>query len=92
MSEERILTGEQAKEIGEILGINWIKFNIEQFKMGMIVEFEHGTRDSHTNVTDDDLVVTGKIALAHLTEFPDYYTRLKRMEIEAKKYWESKTT
>ena len=92
MSEEKILTSEQAKEIGEILGINWIKFNIEQFKMGMIVEFEHGTRDPHTNVTDDDLVVTGKIALAHLTEFPDYYTRLKRMEIEAKKYWESKTT
>ena len=45
MSEERILTGEQAKEIGEILGINWIKFNTEQFKMGMIVEFEHGTRE-----------------------------------------------
>lgn len=92
MSEERIFTGEQAKEIGEILGINWMKFNIEQFKMGMIVEFEHGTRAPHTNVTDDDLVVTGKIALAHLTEFPDYYTRLKSMEMEAKKYWDSKTT
>jgi len=90
MSEEKILTSEQAKEIGEIIGINWKKFNTEQFRMGMVVEFEHGTRDPHTNVTDDDLVVTGKIALAHLTEFPDYYTRLERMEMEAKKYWESK--
>jgi len=90
MSEEKILTSEQAKEIGEKLGINWKKFNAEQFRMGMVVEFEHGTRDPHTNVTDDDLVVTGKIALAHLTEFPDYYTRLKRMEMEAKKYQESK--
>jgi len=90
MSEEKILTSEQAKEIGETLGINWKKFNTEQFRMGMVVEFEHGTRDPHTNVTDDDLVVTGKIALAHLTEFPDYYTRLERMEMEAKKYQESK--
>jgi len=90
MSEEKILTSEQAKEIGEKLGINWEKFNTEQFRMGMVVEFEHGTRDPHTNVTDDDLVVTGKIALAHLTEFPDYYTRLERMEMEAKKYQESK--
>jgi len=90
MSEEKVFSSEQAKEIGEMLGINWSKFNIEQFRMGMDVELEHGTRDPHTNVTDNDPLVTGKIALAHLAEYPDYYTRLEKMEIEAEKYWESK--
>ena len=90
MSEEKVFTSEQAKEIGEMLGVNWSKFNIEQFRMGMDVELEHGTSDSLTNVTDNDPLITGKIALAHLTEYPDYYTRLEKMEIGAEKYWESK--
>jgi len=90
MSEEKVFTSAQAKEIGETLGINWSKFDIEQFRMGMDVELEHGTSDPKTNVTDNDALVTGKIALAHLTEFPDYYTRLEKMEIEAEKYWEGK--
>ena len=90
MSEEKVFTSEQAKEIGEILGVNWSKFNIEQFRMGMDVELEHGTSDPLTNVTDNDPLITGKIALAHLTEYADYYTRLEKMEIGAEKYWESK--
>jgi len=76
-------TNEEAKEIGERLGIIWDKFDIEQFKMGMNVELEHGTRDPKTDVTNDDALITGKIALAHLNEFPDYYTRLEKMEKEA---------
>ncbi|HBP62677.1 MAG TPA: hypothetical protein DD730_00025 [Desulfosporosinus sp.] len=90
MSEKKVFTSAQAKEIGETLGINWSKFDIEQFRMGMDVELEHGTSDPKTNVTDNDALVTGKIALAHLTEFPDYYTRLEKMETEAEKYWEGK--
>ena len=81
---------EQAKVIGKILGIKWDEFNIEQFRMGMDVELEHGTSNSHTNVTYNDLLVTGKIAFAHLSEYPDYYTRLEKMENEAEKYWKSK--
>ncbi|MFH1623161.1 MAG: DUF5661 family protein [Candidatus Aenigmatarchaeota archaeon] len=77
-------TAEEAKEIGEKLGINWDEFDIEQFRMGMDVELEHGARDPHTNVTDDDPMITGKIALAHLNEFADYYTHLDKMEEEAK--------
>jgi len=90
MSEEKVFTSEQAKEIGEMLGVNWSKFNMEQFRMGMDVELEHGTSDPLTNVTDNGPLITGKIALAHLTEYPDYYTRLEKMEIGAEKYWESK--
>ncbi|MBU1146274.1 hypothetical protein KKD80_01880 [Patescibacteria group bacterium] len=80
-------TAEEAKKIGEELGIDWSKFDVLQFRMGMDVELEHGTRDSHTNVTNDDPLVTGKIALAHLNEFSDYYTRLDEMEKEADKFW-----
>ena len=81
-------TAEQAKEIGEQLGIKWDKFDVEQFWRGMDVELEHGTVDPNTNVSNDDPLITGKIALAHLNEFADYYTRLDKMEEEAEAFWE----
>ncbi len=83
-------TEEEAREIGEKLGLKWDKFDVDQFRRGMDVELEHGTVDSATNVTDDDALTTGKIALAHLNEFPDYYDRLEEMEEEAEEYWEGK--
>ncbi len=73
-------TKEQAKEIGDKIGIDWNKTNFEEFAMGVNVELEHGTENSQTNVTNDDPIMTGKIALAHLNELDDYYTRLKKME------------
>ena len=78
-------TADEARRVGEEIGIDWSSalFDVEQFRMGMGVELEHGLHDLLTNVTDDDPLVTGKIALAHLNEFPDYYTRLERMEAEA---------
>lgn len=73
-------TEDEARRVGEQIGIDWetAPFDVEQFRVGMDVELEHGLHDSATNVTGDDPVVTGKIALAHLNEFPDYYTRLVR--------------
>ena len=90
MSEKKVFTAEKAKEIGEKLGIDWSKFDIEQFRMGMDIELEHGLRDAHTNVTGDDPLTTGKITLAHLNEYPDYYTRLDKMENGAKVFWAKK--
>tara|TARA_Y100000310_G_scaffold282789_1_gene304279 strand:+ start:417 stop:689 length:273 start_codon:yes stop_codon:yes gene_type:complete len=84
MAKEKF-TSEQAKEIGEQLGITWDKYDVEQFRIGMDVELEHGTVGSNTNVTDDDILTTSKIALAHLNELPDYYTRLKEMEEQGEK-------
>jgi hypothetical protein len=78
---------EEAKAIGEKLGLKWDKFDVDQFRRGMGVELEHGTRDSLTNVTNDDPLMIGKIALAHLNEFPDYYDRLEKMEREAEEFW-----
>ncbi len=90
MTAKKHFTTEEAKAISEKLGIDWSKFDVEQYRMGMDVELEHGARDPHTNVTNDDALTTGKIALAHLNEFPDYYTRLEVMEKEAEAYWEGK--
>ena len=80
----------EAKEVGEKLGIDWSKFDADQFRRGMNVELEHGLRDDLTNVSGDDAIFTGKIALAHLNEFPDYYDRLDKMEKEAEEYWSGK--
>jgi hypothetical protein len=87
MSNKKHFTQDEAKNIGEGLGIKWDKYDVEQFRMGMDVELEHGTVDTKTNVTNDDPVMTGKIALAHLNEFADYYTRLEQLEKEADEFW-----
>ena len=87
MSGHGHFTAEQAKEVGDGLGIDWKSFDVDQFRRGMDVELEHGLHDPETNVTDDDAVVTGKIAWAHLKEFPDYYDRLEQMEEDAEEFW-----
>ena len=90
MSGKKYFAEGDAKKIGDELGIKWDKFDVEQFRQGMDVELEHGLRDSGTNVTNDNPVITGKIALAHLNEFPDYYDRLEVMEKEAENFWKRK--
>jgi hypothetical protein len=87
MSAERKFTEEEARQTGEAIGIDWdsAPFDVDQFRRGMDVELEHGSHDPTTDVTGDDAVTTGKIALAHLNEFADYYTRLERMEAEAER-------
>jgi hypothetical protein len=87
--QRQTFTIEQARTLGEDIGIDWAnsRFSVEEFRAGMDVELEHGAQMAATNVTDDDPHVTAKIALAHLSEFPDYYTRLEAMEEEAKRYW-----
>ena len=81
---DQTFTTNDARSVGEQLGIDWTSspFDVEQFRAGMDVELEHGTREPDTDVTGDDPVLTGKIALAHLRELPDYYARLARMEAE----------
>ena len=87
MTDRTNYTAEEARRIGEQIGIDWSSspFDVEQFRAGLDVELEHGAHDPQTNVTGDDPITTGKIALAHLNEFPDYYTRLEAMERQAKR-------
>ena len=83
----REFTEEEARAIGQRIGVDWSAgdVDLEQFRMGLAIELEHGTQDPATNVTNDDETITGKIALAHLREIPDYYTRLAAMESEAER-------
>jgi hypothetical protein len=90
MTETRRTTIEEARRVGDEIGVNWQRFDLEQFRAGMDVEFEHGSHDRQTDVTGDDPIMTGKIALAHMKEFPDYYERLERMEAEAERDWAAK--
>ena len=90
MNAKRSFTLAQTRSVAKQLGIRWDTFDLKQFRAGLAVELEHGAVKPKTDVTNDDPLMTGKIALAHLTEFPDYYTRLARMEGEAKRFWNSK--
>ena len=90
MEIKKSFTSDEAKSIGESLMVSWISFDVEQFRLGLDVELEHGRRSPDTNVTSDDPLITGKIALAHLNEFPDHYTRLDKLEKEAENYWKDK--
>jgi len=87
MTETRRTTTEEAQRVGDAIGVDW---DLEQFRHGMDVEFEHGAHDPQTDVTGDDPIITGKIALAHMKEFPDYYERLEKMEQEAEREWAAK--
>ena len=90
MAGKRRISPEEAKRVGAALKLDWTKVDLQQFRRGLEVELEHGARDPETNVTNDDLTLTGKIAWAHLKEFPDYYTRLDKLEKEADAYWASR--
>jgi hypothetical protein len=85
MTGRESFTLDEARQYGEEIGVDWSSapFDVEQFRAGMNVELEHGRVDPRTDITHDDPVMTARIALAHLNEFPDYYTRLRRMEQEA---------
>lgn len=91
MSQKKLFTPEEAKKLGDEFGLTWEAFDEVQLADGMNVELEHGLTDSVTNVSGDDPLVTMKIALAHLNEFPDYYVRLEKMEEEAERYWAEKS-
>jgi len=87
MTETTRTTLDEARRVGDAIGVDWERYDLEQFRAGMDVELEHGSHDAQTDVTGNDPILTGKIALAHMKEFPDYYERLERMEAEAERDW-----
>ena len=91
------ITQKQARELANKFNINLNIIPLSEWKYGIEVELVHGIRNApfkkmvgKTNVTNDDLLITSMIALAHIIEFPDYYRRLKKMETDAEKYWKNK--
>ena len=92
LSAKKTFTREEALTVATTLGMDFeaLQYDLEQFRMGLDVELEHGLRSPATDVTGDDSIATGKIALAHLNEFPDYYTRLAVLEREAADHWRTR--
>ncbi len=78
-------TSEEAETIAEAIGLNLGEFGLEQFRMGLDIELEHGLVDPLTDITHNDPIMTGRIVLAHLRRVPDYYTRLQEIEREAER-------
>ncbi len=78
---------EATRQIADALEIDWNKkaFDMEQFHSGLEVELEHGPHYPATDITHDDSILIGKLVLAHLNQFPDYYTRLARMRAAAER-------
>lgn len=70
-----MLDNNELLRIARYLNIDFSKFPFEDFKRGVMIEFEHGLINPLTNVTNDDLLKTAKIALAHLNEYPNYYNK-----------------
>jgi hypothetical protein len=91
ITEQRRTTTEEGRQVGDAIGADWTRFDLEQFRAGMDIEFEHGSHDPQTDVTGDDPIATAKIALAHMKEFPDYHERLERMERQAEHEWAEKS-
>jgi hypothetical protein len=91
VTETKRTSIDEARRVGDAIGVDWERFDLDQFRRGMDVEYEHGTHDPQTDVTHDDPILTGKIAFAHMKEFPDYYDRLERMEREAERDWAERT-
>jgi hypothetical protein len=85
-------SSEEARRVGDAIGVDWARFELEQFRAGMDVSTSTASHDPQTDVTGDDPIVTGKIALAHMKEFPDYYERLERMEREAESDWAARVS
>ena len=92
MIAKRHATLDEARRVGDLIDVGWKTCDLRQFRRGMDVEYEHGVRDPQTDVTHDDPILAGKIALAHMKEFADYYARLGRMEKEAKRYWAARAS
>ncbi len=79
-------TIDEARQLGDQVGAQWHRYDVDQFRLGLEVELEHGSKHPETDVTHDDPIMTAKLALAHLKKFPDYYTRLRNMENEAEQF------
>lgn len=92
MTNKRRFSTDDAHAIGLKIGIDWTQIDQEQFRRGLEVELEHGAMDPQTDVTGDNLLLTGKIAWAHLKEIRDYYTRLDKLESDADKQLKAPAT
>jgi len=85
MKKRKQISSDEAKRIGDSLYIDWDQVDLEQFRQGLMGNHQQGTIDSETGLFDG-VFLTGKVVLAHVQEFPDYFTRLEKLKAEIDEY------
>jgi Protein of unknown function (DUF5661) len=83
MKKRKQISSDEAKRIGESLHIDWEQVDLEQFRQGLM--------GPETDLTYDGVLLTGKVVLAHMQEFPDYFDRLAKLKAEAEEYLAGRT-
>ena len=86
MKKQKQISSDEAKRIGDSLYIDWNQIDLEQFRQGLIGNQRRAAMDSETGLIDDGVVLSGKIVLAHMQKFPDYFSRLEKLRAEANDY------
>jgi len=86
MKKRKQISSEEAKRIGESLHIDWDQVDLEQFRQDLMEDRRQEAVDPETGLTYDGVLLSGKIVMAHIQEFPDYFTRLARLKTEVKEY------
>ena len=86
MKKRKQLSSEEAKRIGEALHIDWDQVDLEQFRQDLMGNHNQGSIDPETGLTYDGVLLTGKVVLDHMQEFPDYFTRLAKLKEEVDEY------
>ena len=86
MKKRKQISSEEAKRIGEAIHIDWEQIDLEQFRQGLMGNHKHETMDPETGLVYHGVLLTGKVVLDHLQEFPDYFTRLEKLKAEVDEY------
>lgn len=86
MKRRKQISSEEAKLIGESLYIDWDQVDLDQFHQGLLGKSKQRTLDPQTELAYDGVLLTGQIVLAHMQEFPDYFTRLAKLKAEVDEY------
>lgn len=87
MKNRKQISSEEAQRIGESLHLDWDRIDLEQFRQGLMGEVDQANMDPETGRTYDSILLSGKLVVAHMQEFPDYFTRLEKLKAEADEHW-----
>ena len=86
MKKRKQISSDEARRIGEALHLDWDRIDLEQFRQGLMGEVDQANMDPETGRTYDSVLLSGKLVVAHMQEFPDYFTRLEKLKAEADRH------
>ncbi len=86
MKKRKQISSEEARRIGDALHIDWDQVGLEQFRRDLMGARKQSASDPEIDPAYDGVLLSGKIVLAHMQEFPDYFNRLQKLKAEADEY------